>query len=60
MKCCCGHESSVHLGGVDLPAESLKAYALAHPGGDGGMCRAQVGAGRCECFNFCDCYKVTA
>jgi len=62
--CCCGHGPEMHLGGPDLTAESLYAARLAHPGGDGGMCRAAVGAfehgrsttGRCHCFNFCNCH----
>lgn len=60
MKCCCGHDEAMHLGGPDLSVAELKALHVAHPGGDGGMCRAHVAGGRCDCFNFCDCYMVTA
>jgi hypothetical protein len=56
--CCCEHGPEVHLGGPDLTAEGLEALHLTHPGGDGGMCRAHVGGGRCNCFNFCDCHVI--
>jgi hypothetical protein len=54
--CCCGHGPEMHLGGPDLSADELKAHHLAHPGGDGGMCRSAVGTKRCDCFSFCDCH----
>jgi hypothetical protein len=60
MNCCCGHDENVHLGGPDLTQDQLNALYATHPGGDGGMCRARVGSGRCDCFNFCDCWTVTA
>ena len=62
--CCCGHSAEYHLGGPDLTAEGFLAYQSAHPGGDGGMCRAHMGppfalqSGRCDCFNFCDCHEI--
>jgi hypothetical protein len=69
MKCCCGHDKAVHLGGIDLDQAGLDALRVQRPSGDGGMCRAAVGppmctndkaALRCDCFNFCDCYTVTS
>ena len=66
MMCCCGHDEAEHLGGPDLDSAALESLRVMRPAGDGGMCRARVGAGgglvwaRCECFNFCDCYTVTA
>jgi hypothetical protein len=57
--CCCGHSAKLHLGGPDLDQSALEALHLAKPGGDGGMCRARIPgtiAGRCECFNLCDCH----
>lgn len=69
ITCCCGHPAEYHLGGPDLTAEGLAALRLAHPGGDGGMCRARVEgqqygaiqvARRCDCFNFCDCHVIVA
>jgi hypothetical protein len=64
--CCCGHAPEYHLGGPDLDAEGLVAFRLAHPDGDGGMCRASVpsqlpyfgATQRCDCFNLCDCNYV--
>jgi hypothetical protein len=55
MKCCCGHDYVVHIGGPDM-TEAEISDALP----DGGMCRAKVNDGRCDCFNFCTCYEVTA
>jgi hypothetical protein len=66
MMCCCGHDEAEHLGGPDLDSAALESLRVMRPAGDGGMCRARVGAGgglvwaRCECFNFCDCYTVTS
>jgi hypothetical protein len=60
MKCCCGHDASLHFGGPDT---DLKEYSGV---GDGGMCRASRpdaagrGAVRCDCFNFCDCLTLAA
>ena len=56
--CCCGHSPEYHLGGPDLTVDGLAALRLAHPGGDGGMCRASVEAKRCTCFNLCDCNYI--
>jgi hypothetical protein len=56
-KCCCGHEYAMHIGGPELTLEDLLRLRN-QP--DGGMCRADVNGKRCECFNFCDCYEVTA
>ena len=58
LVCCCGHPAKYHLGGPDLTADGLTALELGHPGGDGGMCRASVGGGRCDCFNLCDCLTI--
>jgi hypothetical protein len=60
MTCCCGHDENVHLGGPDLTQAQLQDLHLEKPGGDGGMCRAHVGDGRCDCFNFCDCGTLRA
>jgi hypothetical protein len=60
MLCCCTHAEELHLGGPDLSQAELEALHLARSGGDGGMCRARVGNGRCTCFNFCDCYLIVA
>lgn len=56
--CCCGHPAEYHLGGPELAGEDLLSLHMAYPGGDGGMCRVPVAAGRCDCFNFCNCHTT--
>jgi hypothetical protein len=66
LVCCCGHPAEYHFGGPELTADGLAALRLAHPGGDGGMCRASVGIfahgssrlERCDCFGLCDCNYI--
>ena len=68
MKCCCGHDEAMHLGGADLSESELYELRAQKPDGDGGMCRAHVPyfkhgrstGGRCDCFNFCDCHELVA